>query len=86
MTIPTKFSLENITSLHLSYIAIIYCFNLSKLYRNGELPGAKFVGKVFKLRKRMKNSLSCIPILHKTFNLNISCCGFAEDGKETCQI
>ena len=38
--------------------------------------------KAFKLRKKMKNSPSCVHVLHKTLNLVISCCCFAENGKE----
>ena len=44
-------------------------------------PGTKLVGEAFELRKRMKNSPSCAHVLHKTLNLVISPCCFAEDGK-----
>ena len=44
-------------------------------------PGTKLVGEAFELRKRMKNSPSCAHVLHKTSNLVISHCYFAEDGK-----
>ena len=36
----------------------------------------------FKQGRRMKNSPSCAHVLHKTLNLVISRCCFAEDGKE----
>ena len=43
--------------------------------------GTKLVGVEYKSRKKMKNSPSCVPVLHKTLNVVISCCCFAEDGK-----
>ena len=45
-------------------------------------PGTELVGTVLKLRQRMKILPSCARILQKTLNLVISCCCFAEDGKE----
>ena len=45
-------------------------------------PGTKLVGVAFKLRKRMKNSPSGAHVLHKTLNLVISRCCFAEDGRK----
>ena len=45
-------------------------------------PGNKLVGAAYKLRKEMKNSPSCVHVLHKTFNVVISRCCFAEDSKE----
>ena len=47
-------------------------------------PGTKLVGVAYKLRMKMKNSLSCVHVLHKTLNVVISRC-FAEDGKEMYQ-
>ena len=47
--------------------------------------GTKLVGVSFKLKKRMKNSPSCVHVVHKTLNLFISRCRFAENGKEMCQ-
>ena len=45
--------------------------------------GTKLVGVAYKLRKKMKNSPSCVHVsLHKTLNVVISRCCFAEDGKE----
>ena len=71
---PTKTSLENI-------------FILSRLTftETVNYPGTKLVGVAFKLRKRMKNSPSCVHVLHKTLNLVISRCCFAEDGREVYQ-
>ena len=37
------------------------------------------------LRKKMKNSPSCVHGLHKTLNVVISRCCFVEDGKEMYQ-
>ena len=48
-------------------------------------PGTKVAGAPFELRKRMKNSPSSAKVLHKTLNLVISRCCFAEDGKEMYQ-
>ena len=48
-------------------------------------PGTKLVGVAYKLRKKTKHSPSCVHVLHKTLNLVISRCCFAEDGKEMYQ-
>ena len=48
-------------------------------------PGTKLVGVAYKLRKKMKNSSSSVDVLHKTLNVVISRCCFAEDGKEMYQ-
>ena len=48
-------------------------------------PGTKLVGVAYKLRKNMKTSPSCVHVLHKTLNVVISRCCFAEDGKEMYQ-
>ena len=51
----------------------------------GNYPETKLVGVAYKLRKKMKNSLSCAHVLHKSLNVVISRCCFAEDGKEMYQ-
>ena len=48
-------------------------------------PGTKLVGVAYKLRKKMKNSPSCVHVLHKTLNVVISRCCFAGDDKEMYQ-
>ena len=48
-------------------------------------PGTKLVGVAYKLRKKMKNSPSSVDVLHKTSNLVMSRCCFAEDGEEIYQ-
>ena len=48
-------------------------------------PGTKLIGVANKLRKKMKNSPTCVQVLHKTLNEVISHCCFAEDGKEMYQ-
>ena len=48
-------------------------------------PGTKLVGVAHKLRKKIKNSPSYVHVLHKTLNVVISRCCFAEDGKEMYQ-
>ena len=82
MATSTKTSLENIT-FHLRYFAIISTCSISTETPN--YTGTKLVGVAFKLRKKMKNSLSCVYVIHKILNLVISRCCFAEDGKEMYQ-
>ena len=60
-------------------------FNPSNFYKKANYPGTKSAGATFELRKRMKNSSSIAHVLHKTLNLVITCCCFAEDGKEMYQ-
>ena len=48
-------------------------------------PGTKLVGVAYKVRKKMKNSPLSVDVLHKTLNVVISRCCFAEDGKEVYQ-
>ena len=48
-------------------------------------PGTELVGVAYKFRKKIKDSPSCIHVLHKTLNVVISRCCFAEDGKEMYQ-
>ena len=48
-------------------------------------PGPKLLRTVLKQRKRKKNLPSCVHALEKTYNLVISRCCFAEDGKEMYQ-
>ena len=48
-------------------------------------PGTKLVGVAYKLRKKMKNSPSCVHNLHKPLNAVISRCCLAEDGKKKYQ-
>ena len=43
------------------------------------------LGVAYKLRKKMKNLSSCVHVLHKTLNVVISRCCFAEDSKEMYQ-
>ena len=73
-------SLENITLFYLCYFWIILTRSTSTQTTN--YPGTKLVGVAFKLRKRMKNSPSCVHVFQKTLNWVISRCCFAEDGKE----
>ena len=80
----TKTSSRNITLFHLCYFVIISTHsNFTKVQAN--YPGTKFVGVAYKLRKKMKNSPPCIHVLHKTLNVVISRCCFAEDDKEMYQ-
>ena len=47
--------------------------------------GTKLVGVAYKVRKKMKSLPPCVHVLHKTLNVGISSCCFAEDGKEMYQ-
>ena len=82
----TKMSFERITLFTFSDMcnfAIISTCSTSTETAN--YMGTKLVGVPFKMRNRMKNSLLCVHILHKTLNLVISCCCFTENGKELYQ-
>ena len=77
---------ENVTReyMFISFVLLRNYFN--SLLKNGELsrndPGTKLEGVAYTLRKKMKNLPSCVHVLHKTLNVVISRCSFAEDGKE----
>ena len=61
-------------------------FKLAQLLQKmANYQGTQLVGVSYMLRKKMKNSLACVHVLHKTLNVVISRCGFAEDGKEMYQ-
>ena len=57
-------------------------FNSFKFYP----LGTKLVGVAFRLRKEMKNLPSCARVLHRTLNLVISRCCFAEDGRRNVVV
>ena len=67
----------------LNKFAMIYTHLVCEMWPN--YPGANVVGVALKFRKRNENLLSCVHVLHKTLNLVISRCCFAEDGKEMHQ-
>ena len=75
----TKTSPENITLFILCYFAIIS--TRSTFTKMANYPGTKLVGVAYKLKKKITNSPSCVHVLHKTLNVVISRCCFAEDGK-----
>ena len=79
----TKTSPENITLFHLCYFAIFWTRSTSSETAN--YPGTNLIGVAFKLKKKMKNSPSCVDVLHKTLNVVISRCCFEEDSKEMYQ-
>ena len=79
----TKTSPENISLFHLCYFAIISTRSTFTII--ADYPGTKLVGVAYKLRKKMKNSPSCVHVVHKTLTVVISRCCFAEDGKEMYQ-
>ena len=72
----------NFISFVLLYVIISTRSTFTKM---ANYPGTKLVGVAYKLRKKMKNSPSCVHILHKTLNVVISRCCFSEDGKEMYQ-
>ena len=76
---------ENVTRalFHLNFFAIIS--TRSTFTKMANYPGTKLVGVAYKLRKKMKNSPSCVHVLHKALNVVISRCRFPEDGKEMYQ-
>ena len=76
----TKTSPENISLFHLCYFTIISTRSIFTKMAN--YSGIKLLGVAYKLKKKMKNSLSCVHVLHKTLNVVISRCYFAEDSKE----
>ena len=49
-------------------------------------PRTELVGTAFKLRQRIRNSLSCAHILHTTLNLVIPCCFLAATAKKFTKI
>ena len=67
---------------HLRYLTIISTH--STFTKMANYPGTKLVGVAYKLRNKIKNSPSCVHVLHITLNKVISRC-FAEDGKEMYQ-
>ena len=80
METAAKTSLENITSRYFYYIAIIPIRSTCTMWT--KYPGAKLIGTAFKQGGRKISSPSCGHFLHKTLNLVISRCCFADDGKE----
>ena len=67
------------------YITSIPISSICLMWPN--YPGAESVviRRVFKFRQRKENSPSSVDVLHKTLNLVISRCCFAENGKEMYQ-
>ena len=78
---------ENVTRkyIFISFLLLRDYFNSFNFYKNGDYPETKLVGVAPKLRKNMKNSPSCVHVLHKTLHVVISRCCFAEDSKEMYQ-
>ena len=60
----TKTSPEKISLFHLCYFAIISTRSTFTIIAN--YPGTKLVRVAYKLRKKMKNSPSCVHVVHKT--------------------
>ena len=79
----TKTSPENISLFHLCYFAIIS--TRSTFTKMVNYPTTKLVGVAYKLRKEMKNLPPCFHVLHKTLNVVVSRCCFAEESKEMYQ-
>ena len=83
MTTATATSPGNITLFDLCYFAII--LTRSTFTKMTNYPGTKLVGVGCKLRNKMKNSHLCVHAVHKTLDVVISRCRFAEDDKEMYQ-
>ena len=75
---PTKTSFETIPN----FISFVLLRDYLNSTQTTNYPGIKPVGVAFKLGKRMTNSPSCVHVLHKTLNVVISRCSFAEDDTE----
>ena len=77
---------ENVTWKYnfISFVLLRDNFNSLNFYKNGELSRNQ-IGRSGVQVKKIKNSSSSVGVLHKTLNLVISCCCFAEDGKEMYQ-
>ena len=60
----TKTSPEKISLFHMRYFAIIS--TRSTFTKMANYQATKLVGVAFKLRKKIKNSPSCVHVLHKT--------------------
>ena len=76
----TETSLENITSCYFYYFAIIPIRSTCTMW--AKYPGTKLMHGVQVRRENEKFTIVCSRLLHKTFNLVISGCCFAKDGKE----
>ena len=78
---------ENVTRkyIFISFVLLRDYFNSLNFHKKGELSRNQIGRSGVQVRKRIKNSLSCVRVLHKTLNVVISRCCFAEDGKEMYQ-
>jgi len=78
---------ENITlKMTSKYFKLVRdSFNSFNLSNVAEQSGADSVRTTLQFRSKKENSLSCVCVLHKTLNLVIARCCFAEDGKEMYQ-
>ena len=82
---------ENVTLKMISkYFKLVRdSFNSSNLSNVAEQSGSWLCKDDVTVQVEKENSLSCVNILHKTLNLVISRCCFAEDSKEmyrTCRV
>ena len=70
----------------ISFVLLRNYFNSFKLFRNGELVRNQIGrGGVQVKKENKKFTVLCVHVLHKTLNLVISRCCFAEDDKEVYQ-
>ena len=78
---------KNVTQkyIFISFVLLLDYFNSLNFYKNGELSRNQICRSGVQIRKKMKNSPSCVHVLHKTLNAVISRCCFAEDGNEIYQ-
>ena len=78
---------ENVTRkyIFISFVLFRDYFNSLNFYKNGELSRNQIGKSGVQVKKENENSSSYVHVLHKTLNVVISCCCFAEDGKEMYQ-
>ena len=78
---------ENVTQkyIFISFVLLRDYFNSLNFYKNGELPRNQIGRSGAQVKKENENSPSCVHVLHKTLNVTISRCCFAEDGREMYQ-
>ena len=80
----TKTSPENMSLFRLRYFAIIS--TRSTFTKMANYPRTNQIGRSgVQVKKENENSPSCVHVLHKTLNVVISSCCFAEDGKKMYQ-
>ena len=78
---------ENVTRKYnfISFVLLRDYFNSLNFYKNGELSRNQIGSGVQKITENEKFTVGALTFSHKTLNMVISRCCFAEDGKEMYQ-